>query len=120
MYSRYIDDVFFTSNESIETINGVLDKANSYHPNIKLVRQIGTCIPFLDVLVENQNGSLFTSVYHKEAAEPHVLPFMSDHPRHMFSNIIQGALFRAVRYSSTIEALDEGRRNLEITLLYNG
>jgi len=70
--------------------------------------------------VENRNGSLFTSVYHKEAAEPHVLPFMSDHPRHMFSNIIQGALYRAVRYSSTIEALDEERRNLEIKLLYNG
>ena len=98
----------------------MLDKANNYHPNIKLVCQIGTSISFLDVFVENRNGSLFTSVYHKEAAEPHVLPFMSDHPRHMFSNIIQGALYRAVRYSSTIEALDEERRNLEIKLLYNG
>ena len=112
--------MFFTSNESIETINDILDKANNYHPNIKLVRQIGTSVPFLDVLIENRNGSLFTSVYHKEAAEPHILPYQSDHPRHMFSNIIQGALFRVIRYSSTIEALDEERRTLEITLLYNG
>jgi hypothetical protein len=104
----------------METINGFLDEANTYHPNIKLVRQIGICVPFLDVLIENRNGSLFTSVYHKEAAEPHVLPFVSDHPRHMFNNIIQGALFRAIRYPSTIEAFDEERRTLEITLLYNG
>jgi hypothetical protein len=38
---RYIDDIFLTSNDSLETINEMLDEANNFHPNIKLVRQIG-------------------------------------------------------------------------------
>jgi hypothetical protein len=96
-----------------------LDEANGRHSNIKLVRQIGTSVTFLDVLIENKNGQLSTSVYHKEAAEPFVLPFASDHPRHTFRNIVHGALYRAVRYSSTLEAFNRERRTIKLTLLYN-
>ncbi len=42
---RYID-IFFTSNESLGTINQMLDEANNMHPNIKLVRQLGANISF--------------------------------------------------------------------------
>ena len=83
----------------------MLNEANNFHPNIKLTRQIGTSLPFLDVFIENKNGILTTSVYHKEAAEPYILPFKSDHPRHVFGNIIETALLRAIRYSSTFEYL---------------
>jgi hypothetical protein len=117
---RYIDDIFFTSNESIDAINQMLDEANNLHPNIKLVRQFGTNVSFLDVFIENNNGVLATSVYHKEAAEPYIVPFKSDHPRHVFANIIDGALMRAVRYSSTSSAFDEERRSIKLMLLYNG
>ncbi len=40
----YIDDIFFTSNEPLEKINQMLNGANNLHPNIKLVRQIGTSV----------------------------------------------------------------------------
>jgi len=119
MIRRYIDDIFFTSNESLETINQMLDEANQFHPNIKLVRQIGTSASFLDVYIENKNGTLATSVYHKEAAEPYIVPFKSDHPRHIFKNIIDGALTRAVRYSSTLSAFNEERRSIILMFLYN-
>jgi hypothetical protein len=36
-------------------MNQMLDKANSLHPNIKLVRQLGTAISFLDVFIENKD-----------------------------------------------------------------
>jgi len=117
---RYIDDIFFTSNESLEIINQMLDEANNFHPNIKLVRQVGTSVSFLDLFIENKNGVLVTSVYHKEAAEPYIVPFTSDHPRHVFTNIIDGALTRAVRYSSTLLAFNEERRSIKLLLLYNG
>ncbi len=42
MFGRYIDDIFFTSDESFDKSNQMLDGANNYHPNIQLVRQIGT------------------------------------------------------------------------------
>jgi hypothetical protein len=117
---RYVDDIFFTSNESLDTINAMLDKMNTSHPNIELVCEIGTHVPFLDVLVSNNKGDLPTSVYHKKAAEPYVVPFSSDHPRYTFSNIIETGLTRAVRYSSTLNIFDDERRYIRLMLLYNG
>jgi hypothetical protein len=116
----YIDDIFMTSNESFVDLNQLLDEANGLHPNIKLVRQIGKSVPFLDVLVENQNGMLTTSVYHKTAAEPYIVPFSSDHPRHIFANIIDTQLLRAIRYSSTLLAFNHERCSIHLLLLYNG
>jgi hypothetical protein len=81
---RYIDNIFFTSNQPIDIINQMLDEANSFHPNIKLVRQIGTSVSFLDVFIENKNSILATSVYRKDSTEPYIVPFKSDNPRHVF------------------------------------
>ncbi|CAF3991116.1 unnamed protein product [Rotaria magnacalcarata] len=85
----------------------MLDEANNFHPNIKLVRQIGRRVPFLDVFIQNSNGALTTSVYHKEVAEPYVVPFGSDHPGHVFRNTVDTAITRAIRYSTTISQFDE-------------
>jgi hypothetical protein len=58
----YIDDIFFTSNEPLEKINQMLDEVNNLHPNIKLVRQIGTSVSFLDLFIERQlNPTLYHS-----------------------------------------------------------
>ncbi|CAF3032008.1 unnamed protein product [Rotaria sp. Silwood2] len=118
-YGRYIDDIFFTCNESETKVKKWLESANQFHPNIKLTYTIAKSVPFLDVLVCNQNGILFSSVYHKPAAELSLLSFLSDHPRHVFRNVIQTALMRAIRYSSTFEALNIERRSIRLTLLLN-
>ncbi|CAF3590911.1 unnamed protein product [Rotaria socialis] len=120
IYGRYVDDIFFTSNDSLESIDQMLDEANNFHPNIKLVRQIGRSVPFLDVLIENRKGTLTTSVYHKEAAEPYVVPFGSDHPGHVFRNTVDTAITRAVRYSATLSDFEEEIRQMKLMFLYNG
>ncbi|CAM4959243.1 unnamed protein product [Rotaria socialis] len=120
IYGRYVDDIFFTSNDSLECIDQMLDEANNFHPNIKLVRQIGRSVPFLDVLIENRKGTLTTSVYHKEAAEPYVVPFGSDHPDHVFRNTVDTAITRAVRYSTTLSQFEEEIRQMKLMFLYNG
>ncbi|CAF3414731.1 unnamed protein product [Rotaria socialis] len=120
IYGRYVDDIFFTSNDSLESIDQMLDEANNFHPNIKLVRQIGRSVPFLDVLIENRKGTLTTSVYHKEAAEPYVVPFGSDHPGHVFRNTVDTAITRAVRYSTTLSEFEEEIRKMKLMFLYNG
>ena len=117
---RYIDDIFLTSNQSLNVINEMLDQLNCLHPNIKLVRQVGTRVSFLDVCIENQDVTLRTSVFHKEAAEPYIVPFNSDHPRHVFANIIDNALLRIVRYSSILSTFHKEIRALKLKLLYNG
>ncbi|CAF1097900.1 unnamed protein product [Rotaria magnacalcarata] len=79
LYGRYIDDIFLTSNDSTESPRDTLENANKYHLNIKLTHEIGSCVSFLDVQINNQDGNIITSVYHKEASEPYIVPFKSDH-----------------------------------------
>ncbi|CAF1196361.1 unnamed protein product [Adineta steineri] len=119
-FGRYIDDIFMTWNRPEKELKELLDAANTWHPNIKLNYKISQSLPFLDVLLTNNNGILSTSVYRKPVAEPYVVPFISDHPRHVFGNIIQTALTRAVRYSSTFEVFNNERRHIKLMLLYNG
>ncbi|CAF4525004.1 unnamed protein product, partial [Rotaria socialis] len=104
IYGRYVDDIFFTSNDSLESIDQMLDGANNFHPNIKL----------------NSNGALITSVYHKAAAEPYVVPFGSDHPGHIFGNTVDTAIMIAVRYSTTLSQFEEEVRKMKLMFLYNG
>ena len=104
----------------MDKIQERLQDANQWHKNIKLQSQIGTSVSFLDVLVTNKQGALHTAVYHKPSAEPYVVPFLSDHPRHTFANVIQTALVRAIRYSSTFETFIKEQITVELMLLYNG
>ena len=117
---RYIDDIFMTWNRSERELKELLKAANNWHPNIKLDYKIGQSLPFLDVMLTNMNGVLSTSVYHKPAAEPYVVPFISDHHPHVGATIIPSGLTRAIRYSSTFEAFNEERRSVKLMLLYNG
>ncbi|CAF1237188.1 unnamed protein product [Rotaria sp. Silwood1] len=119
LYGRYIDDVFFTCNQSEDKVKALLEAANKFHSNIKLEYKISKSVPFLDVYVENKNGILASSIYHKPSAEPTVVSFLSDHPRHVFRNVIQTALTRAVRYSSTFEVFNNERRAIRLMFLYN-
>jgi hypothetical protein len=109
-----------TWNKSKQELEDLLARANTWHTNIKLDYKISQSLPFLDVLLTNNNGILLTSVYHKPAAEPYVIPFTSDHPRHVFINIIRNSLTRAIRYSSTFTIFNQQRRYIKLMLLYNG
>ncbi len=85
-----------TWNKSEKELIKFLNEANTWHLNIKLDYKIDKSLPFLDVLLTNYNGNFVTLIYHKPAAEPYVTRFISDHPRHVFGNIIQSALAKAV------------------------
>ena len=110
----------WTWNRPEEDLVKLLRQANEHHTHIKLDYVIAKTLPFLDVLLTNGYGTLFTSVYHKPAAEPYVVPFLSDHPRHVFINIIKTSLAHALRYSSTFQAFKYERRYIKLALLYNG
>jgi hypothetical protein len=120
LHDRHIDDIFFTYNESKAMLEKILHGANHWHPNMKLVGAIGTCVTLLDVRIENSHGQISTSVYHKKSTEPYIIPFKSDHPRHVFRNIVRGALVRAATYSTTLNAFNAERRHTRLVLLSNG
>ena len=84
-----------TLNEPIETIKALLDRENEKDPNIRISYIIHESVEFLDVLIENIQGQLKTSVFRKPAAEPYILPYTSDHPPHIHRNILYVVLLRA-------------------------
>ena len=116
---RYIDDVFMTTN-SFDELNILLNQMETKDENIRITRSVGSTIEFLDVFICNDQGQLKTSVFHKPAAEPYLLPFSSEHPRHTHSNTIKGALLRAIRLCSNVEDFDSERLQIELKLLLNG
>ncbi|CAF1359979.1 unnamed protein product [Rotaria sordida] len=120
IYGRYIDDVFMTTNLSKEDILKLLDETVRTDPNIKITFTINQALEYLDAIVENNNGQLRTTIYHKSAWEPHILPYKSDHPRHIHANIIYTMLVRAARLCSTVEDFDMERLSTEMILLVNG
>jgi hypothetical protein len=109
-----------TTNLSLDQINMLLNRANEKDENIRITRSIGSIVEFLDVWVQNNSGQLKTSVFHKPAAEPYILPYSSDHPRHIHRSTINGALFRAGRLCSNVQEFDQERLTIELTLLLNG
>ncbi|CAF0927363.1 unnamed protein product [Adineta ricciae] len=119
LYGRYIDDVFMTSNLSLDKINFMLDVVNNQDENIRITRSIGLNAQFLDVSVYNNQGQLKTTVFHKPSAAPYILPFLFDHPRHIHRSIIKAALLRAVRLCSHVQDFNQERLRIEITLLLN-
>ncbi|CAF4031632.1 unnamed protein product, partial [Rotaria sordida] len=120
IYGRYIDVVFMTTNLSKEDILKLLDETVRTDPNIKITITINQALKYLDAIVENNNGQLRTTIYHKSAWEPHILPYKSDHPRHIHANIIYTMLVRAARLCSTVEDFDMERLSTEMILLVNG
>lgn len=59
-------------------------------------------------------------IYHKSASEPYILPYKSDHPRHVHANISYNALLRAARLCSIVEEFDMEQLSTEMILLVNG
>ncbi|CAF2764280.1 unnamed protein product [Rotaria sp. Silwood2] len=47
LYGRYIDDIFLTSNDSMDQINRMSGKVNRQHPNIKITSTIDNPTSFL-------------------------------------------------------------------------
>ena len=118
-YVRYVDDIFIVINWPNRHLLKQVDRWNQFDLNIKLTASISSQADFLDLHMENKDGQLSTSVYHKPSYEPYYLPFNSIHPLHMKKNIIFTMLLRAIRYCSTLHAYLKERSKLRMALLLN-
>jgi hypothetical protein len=77
-------------------------------------------VDILDVSISNENGQLRTTIYHKPASEPYILPYSSDHRRHVHRNIPYGTLLRAMRITSDLHDFNRERVRIDVSLLLNG
>ena len=103
----------------MQSIVELLTKAKNKDVNINIEYRIAVSVDFLDVTISKEHGRLKTSVYHKSAAEPYILPFTSDHPRHIHQNIPHAALLRAARLCSNVQDFDLECVRMDVSLLLN-
>ena len=108
-----------TTNQTIEEINVKLEEAKNKDINIKIESIISTSVHFLDVIITNANGQLKTSIYHKPAAEPYILPYTLDHPHHIHRSIPYAARLRAARICSNVHDFNSERIRIDVSLLLN-
>ena len=108
-----------TTNQTIEEIHIELAKARNRDINIQVDLTISMSVNFLDVTISNEDGHLRTSVYHKPTNEPYILPYTSDHPRHVHRNIPYAALLRAARIYSHVDDFHSERIRIDMSLLLN-
>ncbi|CAF1498796.1 unnamed protein product, partial [Rotaria sordida] len=107
------------TNQTIDEIKTELEKAANKDINIKIHYEIDTSVNFLDVTITNENGQLKTSLYHKPTTEPYILPYTSDHPRHIHRNIPYAALLRAARICSDVQDFNTECIRIDMSLLLN-
>ncbi|CAF0840978.1 unnamed protein product [Didymodactylos carnosus] len=71
------------------------------------------------IVVHEVSGQLRASIYHKPTSEPYILPYTSNHPRHIHRNIPYRALLRAARICSNVDDFNSERIRIDISLLLN-
>ena len=112
--------MFFTWNGSKETLRAHLQAITAQHPHVHLQILIGSNVRFLNAYIENQNGQLYTRVFHDPAMQGYTLPYVSGHAKWNHSDWLRSALIRAVCCSSSVDDFQQERIYLELTFLTSG
>lgn len=106
IWLRYIDDIFLIWTHGLTKLNEFIAHANTFHPTIRFTNTTSTThIPFLDVMITLQEGTLHTDLYSKPTDTFNYLHWSSCHPQHTKRSIPYSLAFRLVRICSTEEAL---------------
>lgn len=121
-YGRYQNMGFLTWNDSPNLLPIFFEKVQkSFDTNIKLITCRGTSIKFLQIEIENRQGSLYTHVLHDQSCQQlFLLPYTKEHPRIFYRQWFRLKLIRAGLYCSSLEDFEEERRYIEATFLANG
>lgn len=101
--ARLIDDVFFTWDADLESLNSLINSLNSDHATIKFEPTISDKeVNFLDTIVYKlpNDSKLGTKIYRKPTYKPQYLHFKSNHPSHVKRAIPYS---QALRYRRIID-----------------
>jgi hypothetical protein len=117
---RYKDQVFLTWNGSGDELRRLLDSMTEKYPNVQMKIKMGSSVEYLNAFIENQNGQLYSRVYHDVSIQAYTLPYVMGHSKVEYSYWLRKALVRAVYYCSTVEDFQKERIYLEMSCLING
>ncbi|CAF4561267.1 unnamed protein product [Rotaria sp. Silwood2] len=105
-----------TINEFHTMIKMIANQNSDIHLDVKM----GSSVRFLHAHIENQNGTLYSRVYHESTIQPYTLPYVIGHAKVVHSHWFRSALIRAVRYCTSVHDFNQERIYLEMTCLANG
>ena len=85
---RYLDDCFILWENEWGNVEEFFSILQNLHPDIKFtMEQNHKEIPFLDILIKNENGKITTDIYRKPTDSQRYLHFMSHHPKNCKKSI---------------------------------
>ena len=99
LYCRYVDDIFTICEDDVfETLTHELELISglSFTP----IDAVDNRLPFLNVLVEEVNGTLKTTVYRKPTDQGTCMNASGESPNQYKLSVIKGFLFRAKTLNS--------------------
>ena len=104
-WRRYVDDVFAVVKKN--TADEILQHLNTLSPTIKftLEKETDKKLPFLDLLIINNNGKIEFDIYRKPTHVPRYIPYASNHP-----HTHKIAAFQSMVQRMTNTPLSEERR----------
>ena len=120
LHLRCLDELFFTWNESKESLQDRLNTIHAQDPHIRMASTIDETINYLDVNIGHLDGDLNIQVAHDLDIEPYALPYVFGHPRHQYSSLPRAALMRAVRCCTDVSRFANELEDLRLSFEYNG
>ena len=120
LWKRFIDDIMFIWDSSVEELELFISHLNAQHPSIKFTATYDSHtreIPFLDTNISlNDDGQIVTDLYKKPTAKAQYLLPTSCHPGHVTKNIPFSLGYRLLRICSSKitfnQRLEELRQDL--------
>ena len=103
LWKRFIDDIFFIWQGTLQSLKQFFLHANAHHKTIKFTfEHSNSSINFLDTIIYiDKKRTLQTTIYRKPTDKNLILHFSSHHPFHIKRNIIYSQIIRYKRIIST-------------------
>ena len=108
-YKRYVDDICILWVGSELELSDFLTFVNSLHPNISftLEREIDRRLPFLDLLLCRNDGTIDFEVYRKPTATDNIIQFSSNSPQQHKFSAFNSMLYRLFKLPLSKSAFDK-------------
>ena len=121
IWRRFIDDIFFLWNGSVQDLETFMSELNNHHSHIKFTANYNPetkIVPFLDMNVKiNQNGFIETDLHTKDTARIQYLLPSSSHPAHITRNIPYSLDYRLLRICSNPSDFSKRLEELKTDLM---
>lgn len=106
---RYQNEIFFTWKNSQNELNNLLETMKIQYTNVHFQTSIGTKVNYLNLLISNRNGELYTRVNRSSSTKNYLLPYVTGYSKLSHSHWFRTALIRAVCCCSSVDDFHEER-----------